>query len=225
MRTSLCLLALALVACSKQPAPAARTDVVTGPICDSLACADRNRIQGPGSAKVWLVIASDFECPYCKMFHDQAYQQIVSDYVGAGKVQVAFLNHPMTSLHRHALVSAEAAMCAALQGRFWQMHDSLFAAQGRWAPLDDPVPAFVQLATGVGLQVPAFRTCMQTHKTLPLVDADNARTSKSGVKGTPSFILMLKSAPAEGHMAVEGVAPFTEFKRILDSALAKAGSP
>src|SRR5881394_2068834 len=151
MRATFCLIAVALLGCSKQqPAPAARTDVVTGPVCDSLACADRNRIQGPASAKLFLVIASDFECPYCKMFHDQAYQQIIQEYAATGKVQLAFLNHPMRS-HAHAQVAAEAAMCAAMQGRFWQMHDSLFAAQGRWAMLENPAPAFDTLAARVGL--------------------------------------------------------------------------
>jgi protein-disulfide isomerase len=168
-------------------------------------------------------MASDFECPFCRMFHDETYRQIVNEYVVPGKVQLAYLNHPIAS-HLHAQISAEAAMCAAMQGRFWQMHDSLFAEQGKWAPMSDPMPAFEALAAGVGLQVPAWKSCVQTHKSLPLIDADNARTTKSGVRATPSFIVMVKSAPAQGHLAIEGAAPFSEFKRILDSALAKAGS-
>jgi protein-disulfide isomerase len=224
---SLLLAAGVVTACSKQPVPAASAatppTVVAGAVCDSVACADRNRIQGPDSAKVWLIIASDFQCPYCRQFHDDTYKQIVDQYVTTGKIQIAFVNHPM-SMHPHAQIAAEAAMCAAMQNRFWQMHDSLFARQDKWAAMDDPVPAFDSLAVQVGLQEPAWKSCIQSHKTLPLIDFDNTRTTKSGVRGTPSFIVMDKAAPAQGRLAIEGVAPFSEYKRVLDSTLAKAGS-
>ena len=220
MRTALIAAAAILLACTKQPAVAAAARADTSkPVttCDSLACADRGRIQGNQNAKVWLVMASDFECPYCKMFHDDAYKQVVENYVKPGLVRVAFLNHP-GSMHRHAQIAAEAAMCAAMQDKFWAMHDSLFSQQEHWAALDAPLPVFDQLATGMGVEMNDWRVCMQTHKTLPLIDSDNIRTTKAGVNGTPMFFVADK-------LAIQGVAPYSQFKLVLDSALAKAGTP
>src|ERR1041385_4747713 len=220
MRTALLSAAALVLACTKQPAVAATARVDSSkPVatCDSLACADRGRIEGSPNAKVWLVMASDFECPYCKMFHDDAYKQVVANYVNTGDLRVAFLNHP-GSMHRHAQIAAEAAMCAAMQNKFWPMHDSLFARQEKWAALDSPLPVFEQLATGMGIEMNDWRVCVQTHKTLPLIDSDNVRTTKAGVNGTPMFFVADK-------LAIQGVAPYSQFKLVLDSALARAGKP
>src|SRR5689334_20284857 len=61
----------------------------------SLTRADNARITGSATAKVWLIMSSDFQCPYCRAFHDETWTQIDRDYVRTGKVRVAFLNHPM----------------------------------------------------------------------------------------------------------------------------------
>lgn len=214
--------AFLVVACSKQPPAQAQTKA---PTLDSskaapdtaLQRADKARIQGSETAKVWLVIASDFQCPFCKAFHDDAYMQILKDYVATGKVRVAFLNHPM-SMHPHSVISAEAAMCAAMQDRFWQMHDALFASQDRWAQAQNPVTVFDSLATSLQLRMPDWRACMTSHNARPLVDADLARTRRGGVKGTPTFFIADK-------LSELGAAPYKMFRAALDSALAQAGPP
>src|SRR3954470_18666704 len=128
------------VACAKQqPAQTTALDTSKPTVDSSLTRADKARIQGSDSAKIWMVMASDFQCPFCKQFHDGAYKQILSEYVATGKVRVAFLNHP-GSMHQYGVVSAEAAMCAGMQDKFWQMHDSLFATQDHWAQSANPVP-------------------------------------------------------------------------------------
>jgi protein-disulfide isomerase len=209
---------IAAVACAKQP-PAQTTSLDTSkPAVDSsLARADKARIQGSENAKIWMVIASDFQCPFCKQFHDDAYKRILNDYVVPGKIRVAFLNHP-GSMHQYAVVSAEAAMCAGMQDRFWQMHDSLFASQDRWAQSENPVSTFDSLAAHLQLRMPDWRACMSTHKTRPMIDADHARSTASGVNGTPSFFIANK-------LAVVGAQPYADFKAALDSALAHAGPP
>src|SRR4051812_23546853 len=175
-------LTLALIACGKQPAKPAAAEV--SPPASADVDPDKSRIQGSDSAKVWMVIASDFECPYCRAFHADAYPQIIANYVATGKIRVAFLNYP-GSMHAHAVVSAEAAMCAGAQNRFWQMHDALFHTQEQWAPMPNPQPVFDSLANSLLLRMPAWRECVATHKTRPLIDADQARARLSGVNGTP----------------------------------------
>src|SRR5881628_2741765 len=70
--------------------------------------ADRARIQGDSAAPVWIVELSDFQCPYCKQWHDETYPVIVRDYVAKGQVRLAYVNYPLQQ-HVHALRAAEAA--------------------------------------------------------------------------------------------------------------------
>jgi len=180
-----------------------------------LARADSGRIRGNPSAKVWLIIASDFQCPYCKMWHDSADMVIRREYVDNGKVRLAFVNFPIGS-HKNALPAAEYAMCAAAQGKFWEMHDAIFAAQERWTPLADATPVFDELAKAAGLDANALATCVNTDKMVPLIRADYDKASRAGVRATPSFFI--------GDQVLEGVQMPAELRRALDAALTGGGA-
>jgi protein-disulfide isomerase len=179
-----------------------------------LALADSGRIQGRPSATVWLVEASDFECPYCKEWHDATYATILKHYVNTGKVRFAFLNDP---LHPHSEQAAEAAMCASAQQKFWPMHEALFATQEQWAEQTDPAPLFDSLAAKAGVNLTAWRRCVATHATRPMIQADQARLRASGVQSTPTFFVNGKK--------LVGAAPTAVFVAALDSALAKSHTP
>ncbi|HVX41111.1 MAG TPA: thioredoxin domain-containing protein [Gemmatimonadaceae bacterium] len=148
--------------------------------------ADRGRIRGDSTAKVWLIMVSDFQCPFCKEWHDASFAKIVTDYVNTGKVRLAYYNMPL-SMHPYAVPAAEAAMCASVQDKFWPMHDALFATQQHWESLPNPAPVFDSLATAVGVNVPAWRQCVSQHLTRPLIQADHDRASSTGVNSTPTF--------------------------------------
>jgi len=179
---------------------------------DSISAkADRGRILGDSTAKVWLVMASDFQCPFCKQWHDSSFAGIVQKYVKPGRVRLAYLNMPL-SIHQFAKPSAEAAMCASVQDKFWPMHDSLFATQRIWERLQDPSSFFDTLANHNHVEMGSWRTCMSKHLTLPLIEADYDRGRTTGVNSTPTFFvgsIRLTSADAD----VAGA---------LDAALAKA---
>ena len=105
---------------------------------DSISArADRGRIQGNADAKLWIIEASDFQCPFCKTWHDSAYGLVIRDYVKTGKTRMAYLNFPL-SQHKNAMPAAEAAMCASVQDKFWPMHDALFTTQQQWEALPNP---------------------------------------------------------------------------------------
>jgi len=76
--------------------------------------ADRGRIMGDSTAPVWLIMASDFQCPYCKQWHDASFASIVHDFANTGRVRIAFLNMPLSSIHPHAKVAAEMANVASI---------------------------------------------------------------------------------------------------------------
>src|SRR5512146_2649594 len=76
--------------------------------------ADHARIEGSGSAPLWVVEVSDFQCPYCRQWHEETYPAIKREYVDTGKIRLAYINFPISG-HRNAWPAAEAAMCAAAQ--------------------------------------------------------------------------------------------------------------
>jgi protein-disulfide isomerase len=193
---------------------AARTP--DGGFADStLAHADRARIRGSLNAPIWLVVISDFQCPYCKMWHDQTFPSIDRDYVATGKVRIAYLNFPL-SIHRYARPAAEAAMCAAVQDKFWPMQDALFGSQDKWENADDPRPIFESLAKSSGADVAAWGKCMDAHTTMPLIDADYDRASSAGVNSTPTFFV--------GNEGIEGAQPYEQFKAAIERQLARAAA-
>src|SRR3990172_8497028 len=89
-----------------------------------LAAADRGRILGAETAPIWLLVVSDFQCPWCKQWHDATFPAIRKQYVEAGRIRVAYLNFPIRS-HANALPAAIAALAASAQGKFWPAHDRL----------------------------------------------------------------------------------------------------
>ena len=222
-------LALAAAACARtEPVPAASAgttasdagDVKSAPtsgmsgLTDSVSsAADRGRIRGSASAPVWLIEVSDFQCPFCKQWHDASFAAIDSEYVKPGKVRLAYLNFPLSSIHPNARAAAEAAMCASVQGKFWQLHESLFATQARWEGQSNPLPTFDSLAVAAGVDAPAWRNCMTTHATARLIDADRDRSRSAGVQSTPTFFI--------GDRKLEGAYPTDSFRVAIDSALAR----
>jgi protein-disulfide isomerase len=181
---------------AEQPAPATATASANGSLAPAAAMprdsisdrADRGRIVGDSAAKVWVIMASDFQCPYCKQWHDAAFAALMRDYATKGKIRMAFINMPL-NIHPNAMPAAEAAMCASVQNKFWQMHDALFGAQQEWAPMPNALQKFESLAAGVGVDIGQWRNCMSNHLTAPLINADRDRARTAGVGSTPTFFV------------------------------------
>ncbi len=176
--------------------------------------ADRGRIRGAASAPIWLVEISDFQCPYCKRWHDESFAALDKEYVQTGKVRLAYLNFPIPSLHPNARAASEAAMCASVQGKFWELHESLFNTQAKWAGQANPMPTFDSLATAAGADAAKWRSCMAAHSTIALIDADQQRSKGNGVQSTPTFYI--------GDERREGAYPVDSFRVAIDRQLAKA---
>ncbi|MBA3671830.1 MAG: thioredoxin domain-containing protein, partial [Gemmatimonadaceae bacterium] len=200
-------------------APAARTAQPTPvAVADSTAVrADRSRILGSESAPVWVIEISDFQCPYCKQWHDSTFAKLDSAFIRTGKVRLAYLNFPLTSIHKNAQLSAEAAMCGSAQGKFWEMHRGLFDTQSAWEGLADPMPAFTTVALKSGVDEREWNRCVTTHATAALIDNDRERVSLRGVRSTPSFFV--------GDQPLEGALPWVAFRAAIETALRKAQPP
>ena len=109
---------------------------------------ERDHVRGPASAPVTVVEYGDFECPYC----GQAEPAVRELLAGHGDVRYVWRHLPLTDVHPHAQLAAEAAEAAAEQGKFWEMHDALFDHQDELEPRD-----LVRYAEDLGLDVERFR--------------------------------------------------------------------
>ncbi len=162
--------------------------------------------RGPADAPVTVVEFSDFECPYCARVGPTLKQ--VLDHYGE-QVRLVFRHYPLTSVHKHAQDAAEAALCAAEQGKFWEMHDALFADQK-----DLSVARLKATAGTLGLDQAAFDQCLDSNRQAEAVAADVRDAMKAGVTGTPAFFI--------NGRPVTGAVGFEKLSQIIDEELAAA---
>jgi protein-disulfide isomerase len=155
--------------------------------------------RGPKDAKITIVEFSDFECPYCGAAHDTV-EQVMTTY--AGKVRLVYRQFPL-SFHPHAAKAAEASLCAADQGKFWEYHDVLFKNQKKLEPTH---------ASEVGLDGQKFGQCLDSGDKKKAVDADQQAGLAAGVGGTPAFFI--------NGIFLNGAQPIDEFKKVIDAELA-----
>lgn len=160
-----------------------------------------------------MVEVSDFQCPYCARFHRESFTELRNVYIKTGKVKLAYVNYPLP-MHQHAWPAAEASLCAGAQGKYWEMHNALFTTQDAWARRPNAEPLFDSLAVTVGVAAPTYRQCMRDHVMRPLVQQDYDRSKESGVGSTPTFFV--------ADTAILGAYPTPVFRRVLDSAVARA---
>jgi protein-disulfide isomerase len=178
-----------------------------------VAAADQGRIIGSEKAKLWVLIVSDFQCPYCHQWHSETWEKLKREYVTTGKVRVAYVNMPL-NIHPNARPTALAAMCAGAQGKFWQYADLLFTSQAKWKDLRDPRSHIESLAKTAALDGTQFKSCLASTGVASLVDADQARMSRAGAGSTPTFFI--------GASKLEGAQPIEMFRRVIDAELARA---
>jgi Na+/H+ antiporter NhaA len=141
---------------------------------------ERDHIRGPVDAPVTLVEYGDFECPFCGLA-EPAVRDLLREF---GDVGYVWRNLPLSDVHPNAQLAAEAAEAAAIQGRFWEMHDLLLAHQDALDPDD-----LVRYAQQIGLDVERFATDLRTHAGAARVADDVDSADLSGVSGTPTFFV------------------------------------
>ncbi|NBD14524.1 DsbA family protein [Corallococcus silvisoli] len=138
-----------------------------------------DHFQGPRAAPVILVEYGDYQCPYC----GQAYWEVKKLQQGLGtRLGFVFRNFPLTQAHPLALQAAEAAEAAAVQDRFWEMHDLLYENQDALE-----MPVLVSHAEALSLDMDRFRADLASHRFEERVRRDFMDGARSGVNGTPTF--------------------------------------
>jgi Na+/H+ antiporter NhaA len=141
---------------------------------------DRDHIRGADDAPVTLVEYGDFECPYCGRA-EGVVRELLADH---GDVRYVWRHLPLTDVHTHAQIAAEAAEAASAQGAFWEMHDLLFQHQDALRPSD-----LEGYARSLGLDVKRFSDELRSHEYAARVADDVDSADLSGVSGTPTFFI------------------------------------
>jgi protein-disulfide isomerase len=141
----------------------------------------RDHAAGPDDAPVTLVEYGDYECPYCGMAYPivkRAQQDL------GGRLRFIFRNFPLAESHPHARLAAEAAEAAGAQGKFWEMHDTLFEHQDALETED-----LVGYAKSIGIDTVQFSHDLEAGTYTKRVRDDFRNGARSGVNGTPTFFV------------------------------------
>lgn len=171
--------------------------------------------KGDKDAKLTLIEFSDYQCPFCAQHFRETLPQIEKDYINTGKVKYVFRDFPIVSLHREAFKAAEAARCAHDQGKYWEMHDQLFAKER--VGLKD----LLLHAQALELDVTNFQRCLDSGKYASKIHKSLAEGTKAGVTGTPTFFLGFTETneQVKALRVIRGAQPFATFKETIDSLL------
>lgn len=199
-------------------------DVILGEITDELAAGqsvelrlEPFRVQldiegfptiGAEQATVTLVEFSDFECPFCGGFVETI-ERVKREY--EGRVKLVFRQFPLTQIHPNAEPAAQASLCAAEQGKFWELHDLMFAEQHSLATAD-----LRDKAQRLEMDIEAFEACIQSQRYADQVAHDLQVGQRVGVTGTPA--LFVNGRPLPG-----GAVPFEDIAELIDEELERAG--
>jgi protein-disulfide isomerase len=167
------------------------------------------RSKGRPDAPIVVYEMADFQCPACRMFAMTTMRQIEQEYIRTGKVRWVYVHYPLTSIHPNAAAAAELATCAGRQGKFWALHDLLYARQNEWSGLPEPSAYFLRLADSAGLDRSRLAACVQSEAARAEVQSDAQRAVRTGARSTPTFYI-------EGGL-LKGAAPIEIFRQVLDS--------
>jgi protein-disulfide isomerase len=180
---------------------------------NALVAAARGIKYGPDSARVRLLVFSDYQCPACQHFASNGEKSLRSEYINSGKVQMIYYDFPLTEIHKWAFMAARAGRCAEDQGKFTEYHDQLFANQSDWSfEQSAPTGRFEGYAKDVGLDVAKFKTCLNSDRHADLVSANRALGTSLGVRGTPALFM-------NGKYLTEEWRDFTDLRARIEAEL------
>jgi protein-disulfide isomerase len=169
-----------------------------------LAIAAHDPARGPASAPITIIEFSDFQCPFCGRV-TPTLDKLQAAY--PEKIRLVFKDFPLPN-HAQAPKASEAAHCASDQGKYWEMHDRLFANQRALE-----VPALKQHAVALGLDAAKFDQCLDSSKYADIVKADLDEGQKLGIQSTPT--LYINGRP------VLGAQPYEYFVSVIEEELAR----
>lgn len=183
-----------------------------GKLTDGITTADW--VKGNAESKVTIVEYSDLQCPACKA-RLPLIKKIMDEF--GNHIRFTYRHFPLRQLHKNSQIAAQAAEAAGLQGKFWEMHDQLFANQEAWSVLegDKLETAFGLYAAQIKLDIPRFNKDLNSNAVRDAVNADADSGEDANVTSTPTFFLNgSKINPAD----------YEDFRALVREAIKAANS-
>lgn len=168
---------------------------------------------GRVDAPVTLVEFADYQCPFCKKFHTDAYAELKKNYIDTGKVRFVSRDLPL-EFHPFALKAAEAARCAGDQKKYWELRDALYSNSA--PPNDDVINKAVE---SLSLDGKAFQSCLDSDKYKADVQKDAIEAAGLQISGTPTFVLAKSAKDKLDGVRIVGAQPFAAFQSVIDGLL------
>lgn len=169
-----------------------------------------NHTKGEGASGVTLIEYGDFQCPACRQY-EPLVAEIVSKY--SNDITFQFRNFPLTSIHPNAFAGSRAAEAAGKQGKFWEMHDKLYAGQDDWSSASSPNSIFDMYAKQLDLNMEQYKSDFKSTEVNDTINADLAAGGKLNITGTPGFVL-------DGKL-IKNPSSIEDFSKLIDEAIAK----
>ena len=169
---------------------------------------------GAATARIGIVVFSDFECPFCGVFSREVLPSLRKRYLDSGEVRIAFKQFPLTEIHPDARRVAELSACLKDHDTFWKAHDFLFQSIQAL-----PTITSNSLASTLRIDPAALHTCA-TQEGKALVDADIKQGRALGLNGTPTFFLgKMKGNAVMAVLRLNGATPLPAFDNALGLSL------
>ena len=181
-----------LVALLAYYAIATKGGATVAPVVTTVAVVENDHMRGATSPKATIVEYGDLQCPACGAY-ESVVQGILAKY--PNDVRVVFRHFPLTQIHQNALLAAKFTEAAAIQGKFWEMHDLLYEKQDEWGNLAAPLSReqvltyFKTYASQLSLDVNKFTTAIETNEAINIINEDISAGTASGVNATPTFFV------------------------------------
>ena len=173
--------------------------------------------KGNANAAVTLVEFTDYQCGFCARYVKETFPQLERDYIATGKLKYVFRNFPLEAIHKQSFKAHEAAVCAGEQGKFWEMHDRLFAT-----PIALEPAQLISYAQALGLNPGKFEACFNADSHAAEIRRDISDGQKAGVTGTPTFFLGAttpNSPTLKVTTTLVGAKDYSAFKEAIDALL------
>lgn len=152
----------------------------------TVTVSETDHVRGAAGAKVTMVEFADFQCPACGAYAPLV-EQLLKD--NPNTLQVVFKHFPLTQIHANALLASKAVESAGLQGKFWEMHDMVYAKQAEWSGLLNARDMFLTYAATLSLDQTKFAQGLDSNEIEKKVLAEYTEGVKLGVQGTPTFFI------------------------------------
>lgn len=171
------------------------------------------QFMGKDDAPITMVEFADFQCPFCRKFHSEAFAELKKNYIDTGKVRFVSRDLPL-DFHAYSMKAAEASRCAGDQGKYWEMREALIRNSGS---LNDELIS--KSAETLAIKMDDFRSCVSSDRHKSEIQKDSTEAATLQISGTPTFVLAKTAKDKLDGVKIVGALPYAQFQSAIEQML------